>query len=152
MESTSAPSPWSGCLRIPSGRPSTPTQPARVLCHLGGVTNLAIASGPNCLFTRPLQTVWSADDEGVVSSLAEEIRLSLDYHMAQPNAVPVNSIVLSGPGATDELVANELGSRTGLPVSVGEPLGRWARTPCPPRKIPRGITVAAGLALGVEAA
>lgn len=127
-------------------------QPARVLCHLGGVTNVAIAAGPICLFTRPLQTVWSADDEGVVSSLAEEIRLSLDFHMAQPNAIPVNSIVLSGPGATDELVANELGARTGLPVSVGEPLGALGTHTVPSHEDPARFTVAAGLALGVEAA
>ncbi|MGZ8801206.1 MAG: pilus assembly protein PilM, partial [Mycobacterium sp.] len=30
-----------------------PDEAARVLCHLGGVTNLAIAAGPVCLFTRP---------------------------------------------------------------------------------------------------
>ena len=128
------------------------TQPARVLCHLGGVTNLAIAAGPNCLFTRPLQTVWSADDETVVSSLAEEIRLSLDFHMAQPNATPVNSIVLSGPGATDEMVANELASLTGLSVSVGEPLGTLGTHTVPSHEDPARFTVAAGLALGVEAA
>ncbi len=29
---------------------------ARVYCHLGAITNLAIAVGPNCLFTRPLAT------------------------------------------------------------------------------------------------
>ncbi len=128
------------------------TQPARILCHLGGVTNVAIAAGPNCLFTRPLQTVWSADDESVVSSLAEEIRLSLDFHMAQRNAVPVHSIVLSGPGATDELVANELGARTGLPVSVGDPLGALGTHTVPSHEDPSRFTVAAGLAMGVEAA
>ena len=127
-------------------------QTARVLCHLGGVTNVAIAAGPICLFTRPLQTVWSPDDEGVVSSLAEEIRLSLDFHMAQPNALPVESIVLSGPGATDELVANELGARTGLPVSVGEPLGSLGTHTVPSHDDPARFTVAAGLALGVEQA
>ena len=111
------------------------TQPARVLCHLGGVTNLAIAAGPICLFTRPLQTVWSADDESVVSSLAEEIRLSLDFHMAQPNATPVNSIVLSGPGATDELVANELGGPY-RSAGVGRRAARRARHPH--RAQPRG--------------
>ena len=36
---------------------------ARVFCHLGGVTNLAIAVGSTCLFTRPLSTNW--DDEAM---------------------------------------------------------------------------------------
>ena len=123
---------------------------ARVICHLGGVTNLAIAAGPICLFTRPLQTAWSSDDDGLVDSLAEEITLSIDFHMAQPNARAVDSVVLSGPGATDERVANELASRTGLPVSVGEPLGVFGDHTVPVGDDPARYTVAAGLALGVE--
>lgn len=127
------------------------TQPARVICHLGGVTNLAIAAGPICLFTRPLQTVWSGDDDdAAVNSLAEEIRLSLDFHMAQPNARAVESVVLAGPGATDERVATELSGRTGLPVSVGEPLGAFGDHTVPTGDDPARYTVAAGLALGAR--
>ena len=33
-----------------------PDDGARVYCHLGGITNLAIAVGQSCLFTRPLAT------------------------------------------------------------------------------------------------
>ena len=125
-------------------------QPARVLCHLSGMTNLAIASGSMCLFTRPLQTVWSPDDEGVVSSLSEEIRLSIDFHMAQPNARRVESIVLSGPGAGDPRLSEELGARTNLPVSVGEPLGPFGVHAVPTGEDPFRYTVAAGLAMGVD--
>ena len=69
---------------------------ARVFCHLGGVTNLAVAVGANCFFTRPLSAVW--DDEDAGSRLADEIRLSIDYYMTQPQARPVGEVVLSGPG------------------------------------------------------
>lgn len=127
-----------------------PEQPARMLCHLSGVTNLAIAAGPVCLFTRPLQTVWSADDENAASSLSEEIRLSIDFHMAQPNARPVDSIVLSGPGSSDERLARELRSRTNLPISVGEPLGPFGEHAVPVGEDPSRYTVAAGLAMGIE--
>jgi type IV pilus assembly protein PilM len=34
--------------------PAGASDAARVHCHLGGVTNLAVAVGPSCLFTRPL--------------------------------------------------------------------------------------------------
>ena len=68
---------------------------ARVFCHLGGVTNLAVAVGSNCFFTRPLSAVW--DDEDAGSRLADEIRLSIDYYMTQPEARPVSETVLSGP-------------------------------------------------------
>jgi len=126
-------------------------QPARVICHLGGVTNMAIAAGPICLFTRPLQTVWTDDDDGFANSLAEEIRLSLDFHMAQPNARAVDSIVLTGPGATHEAVAAELENRTALPVSVAAPLGAFGDNGVPTGEDPARYTVAAGLALGGQA-
>src|SRR3954469_24422452 len=43
--------------------PADSAESARVYCHLAGVTNLAIAIGPICLFTRPLSTAWQEDDE-----------------------------------------------------------------------------------------
>jgi type IV pilus assembly protein PilM len=38
--------------------PSDSAENSRVYCHLGAVTNLAIALGSICVFTRPLSTVW----------------------------------------------------------------------------------------------
>src|SRR5919108_1089734 len=35
---------------------------ARVFCHLGGVTNLAVAVGTSCFFTRPLSAIWDQED------------------------------------------------------------------------------------------
>ena len=55
---------------------------ARVFCHLADLTNLAIAVGSTCFFTRPLSAVWDGEDAG--SRLADEIRLSIDYYMTQP--------------------------------------------------------------------
>jgi type IV pilus assembly protein PilM len=125
--------------------------PNRVLCHLGGVTNLAIASGPVCVFTRSLSTVWAEGDESAASSLAEEIRLSIDYHMAQPQARPASEIILSGPGALDGELASALQARIGLPVSVAEPLGRLGTHTVPSGDDPYRYTVAAGLAMGAAA-
>ncbi|HEY6781510.1 MAG TPA: pilus assembly protein PilM, partial [Thermoleophilaceae bacterium] len=70
---------------------------ARVYCHLGGVTNLAIAVGPACFFTRPLSAIWDEDDAG--ARLADEVRLSIDYYMTQAQAKPVGEVVVSGPGS-----------------------------------------------------
>jgi Tfp pilus assembly PilM family ATPase len=120
---------------------------AQVLCHFGGITNLAIASGSSCLFTRPLQTVWNGDDVAI-GSLVEEIRLSVDFYMGQPESQPVDRIVLSGPGSRDQHLVSELSARSGLPVSVAEPLGTHPIDTVPPMDDPFRYTVAAGLALG----
>jgi type IV pilus assembly protein PilM len=127
-----------------------PEHPARVICHLGAVTNLAIAVGDICAFTRPLQTAWS-DDEATANSVAEEIRLSIDFYQAAPDARPVDSILLSGPGAENGAVRDALQVRTGLPVAVAQPLGTLEVEGVPPQEDPSRYTIAAGLALGAEA-
>jgi type IV pilus assembly protein PilM len=131
--------------------PSDSTETARVYCHLGGVTNLAIAVGTSCLFTRPLSTQWDSDDDNVAAALAEEIRLSIDFYMAQPEARWVGEIVLSGPGSRRAGLADELSGLIEVPVSVAEPLGRLQAGKLPPQEDPYRHTVAAGLALGSAA-
>ena len=122
---------------------------ARVFCHLGGVTNLAIAVGSSCFFTRPLSAVW--DDEDAGSRLADEIRLSIDYYMTQPQARPVNEVVLSGPGSSDHELVESLGVHLGIPVEVAAPLGQIDGSGLGPGEDPNRYTVAAGLSLGAAA-
>jgi len=131
--------------------PSDSTETARVFCHLGGVTNLAVAVGTTCLFTRPLSTQWDSDDDNVAGALAEEIRLSIDFYMAQPEARWVGEIVLSGPGARRPGLSDELSGLIEVPVTVAEPLGRLHAGKLPPGEDPYRHTVAAGLALGAAA-
>src|SRR5438105_10470981 len=131
--------------------PSDSTETARVFCHLGGVTNLAIAVGTSCLFTRPLSTEWDSDDGNVAAALAEEIRMSIDFYMAQPEARWVGEIVLSGPGSRRAGLTEELGSLIEVPVTVAEPLGRLHTDKFPLHEDPHRYTVAAGLALGSSA-
>jgi type IV pilus assembly protein PilM len=120
---------------------------ARAYCHLGGVTSLAIAVGTTCLFYRPLSTAWDGE-HGV---LGEEIRLSLDYYMAQPNALPAGELVLSGPGSKDEELVRLLGGVLTLDTVVAQPLGKLDPSALPADEDPRRYTVAAGLALGAAA-
>ena len=122
---------------------------ARVFCHLAGVTNLAIALGSTCLFTRPLSAVW--DDEDAGSRLADEIRLSIDYYMTQPQARPVGEVVLSGPGSADGGLVENLGLHLGIPVQVAAPLGQVDASALAPGEDPHRYTVAAGLSLGAAA-
>ena len=122
---------------------------ARVFCHLGGVTNLAIALGDSCHFTRPLSTPWNG--ERAAADLADEVRLSIDYYMAQPNARPVSEAVLSGPGARDATLVEELGGHLGLPTTVAQPLGAFDATALEPGDDVSRYTVAAGLSMGEAA-
>jgi type IV pilus assembly protein PilM len=122
---------------------------ARVYCHLGGVSNLAIAVGSACFFTRPLSAVW--DDEDAGARLADEIRLSIDYYMTQAQAKPVGEIVLSGPGSADESLVESLGVHLGLATTVAAPLGVLDRSGLDAGVDPHRLTVAAGLAMGKAA-
>ena len=121
----------------------------RVFCHLGGVSNLAIAVGTTCFFTRPLSAVWDDDDAG--SRLADEIRLSIDFYMTQPQAKPVGEVVLSGPGSSDGALVESVASELGIPVEAASPLGQIDSSGLSPDEDPHRYTVAAGLALGASA-
>ena len=131
--------------------PSDSAESSRVYVHLGGVTNLAIALGSICLFTRPLSTQWDVEDESIAGALAEEIRLSVDFYMAQPEARWVGEVVLSGPGARRNGLADELGGMIDVPVTVAEPLGRLGENEVPTGEDPYRHTIATGLALGASA-
>lgn len=122
---------------------------ARVFCHLGGVTNLAVAVGRSCFFTRALSTV--ANDEGAASSLADEIRLSLDYYGTQPGARQVNEVVMSGQGASDQALVSEIEAQLGMPLVSASPLGPLDTSALNDGDEAHRYTVAAGLAMGATA-
>ena len=116
-------------------------------CHLGGVSNLAIAVGSACLFTRPLSAVW--DDEDAAARLADEIRLSIDYYMTQAQAKPVGTIVLSGPGLGRRGARSRASAcSSACPTTVAAPLGVLDRSALDGSEDPHRLTVAAGLAMG----
>lgn len=130
------------------GDASAPGGQARVHCHLAGVTNLAIAAGQTCLFTRTLQARWPEAD--AAHHLAEEVRLSLDFHATRRDAPPIAEVVLSGPGSADEGLIAGLTERLPLPVVVA-PEPRFADGALALGEDPRRHAIAAGLALGEAA-
>ena len=123
---------------------------ARAYCHLAGVTNLAIAAGQTCLFTRALSP-QATDDGAAAAALAEQVRLSIDFYMAQPYSRPVDDMLLSGPGSLRDGLAEELADLIGLRVSVAAPLGSFDSSGLDESEDPHRHTVAAGLALGAAA-
>jgi type IV pilus assembly protein PilM len=160
---------------------------ATLYCSIGDVTNLAVARGRSCLFTRvshagleatagalaaglglstehaaqwlahvgleqpPEQVegdpqvvagVRQALEQGVVT-LLDELRLSLDYYGAQEAALPVERIVLCGPGSTIPGLAAQMEAGLGLPIAAPRPaaLGSFS-----PQEAAR-LTLPFGLAL-----
>ncbi len=143
-------------------------QPARaavLYCNIGEVSNLAVARGRSCLFTRVspvglgdiadnlssstqlspeharmwLQHVGLSDppeqiegDPEIVArtrsaletgaaSLLDELRLSLDFYGAQEAALPVDRIVLCGPGSAIPGLASLMEPGLGMPIEIGMP-------------------------------
>jgi type IV pilus assembly protein PilM len=125
---------------------SNPDGDARVYCHLAGVANVAIGLGATCLFTRPLTADWEGD--GAVESLAEELRMSIEYYRTQSDAPRVCELVLSGPGARVEGLAERVGELIGVAATAAKPLGRMSGAPFPEDEDPYRHTVSLGLALG----
>jgi type IV pilus assembly protein PilM len=121
---------------------------ARVYCHLGGITNLAVGVGDTCVFTRPLATIWDGGSAEFTSALAEEIRLSMDYYTGQPDARQVSEVILAGPGSQRPGLAEQVSSLVGLPASAAQPLGSLGAASLRMGDDPSRYTIAAGLALG----
>ena len=126
-------------------------QTARVFCHLAGVTNLAVAVGNSCVYTRPLSAGWEGETEHVAAALADEVRLSIDSYRTLPDAQPIEGLVLSGPGASVPGLAEELAARLGLEGVIASPLGRLDPSALGADEDPNRYTVAAGLAMGASA-
>ncbi len=167
---------------LPNGAPA-----AVLYCNVGEVTNLAIAKGRACLFTRvspaglegiaaslaresgmsaeharmwlghvglsePIETIEGdpatvsstrvAMEKGA-SSLLDELRLSLDFYGAQDAAVPVERLVLSGPGSAIPGLAERMQPVLGLPIAVGRPEALAGLAPSSAAR----LTLAYGLAL-----
>lgn len=138
---------------------------AVLYCSVGDVTNLAVARGRNCLFTRvshagleataaqlatsrelsvehatqwlvhtgleqPLEAI-EGDAETVaaargvleqgLAALVDELRLSLDYYGAQEGALPVERIVLCGPGSAIAGLAGRMEEALTVPIEVSRP-------------------------------
>ena len=152
--------------RVAPAEPDEQANPHSVLyCNIGDVSNLAVAKGRSCLFTRvspagvedivsgfaassgltleharqwleyvglgrPLAEIEgdpgtaararAALDNGV-AALIDELRLSLDFYAAQEAAVPVERVVVCGPGSVIPGLAAEIEPALGLPVEVGRP-------------------------------
>jgi type IV pilus assembly protein PilM len=94
--------------------------------------------------------------ETAASTWVEEVRGSLDYYLAQPDAARLGRIVLSGGGGLLNGLAHRLSVATRVPVVPAAPLsrleiGRTRLTPEQLAYVEPLATVPVGLALGAAA-
>jgi type IV pilus assembly protein PilM len=172
----------------PVAEPGMERPTAAVLyCSVGDVTNLAVARGRSCLFTRVSHagleaiagalgnslglsaehaTQWLAhvglerpvaevegDPETVaqvrrtleegVGDLLDEMRLSLEYYGAQEAALPVERVVLCGPGSAIPGLAARMEVELGLPIGASRPaaLGAFEDVAAARLTLPYGLAL-----------
>ena len=65
-------------------------------------------------------TSRKALEEGA-DAMVDDLRLSLDYYGAQESAIPVDRIVLCGPGVALAGLAGRMEAGIGLPVAMATP-------------------------------
>lgn len=92
--------------------------------------------------------------EMTASNFAEEVRGSLDYFMAQPGAVRIGRVVLSGGGSRLAGLQERLAAATRLPVEAARPmsllkLGKTGLTDEQLAYVEPMVSIPVGLALGV---
>lgn len=149
----------------PALEPGGRAADAVLYCSLGDGSNLAVAKGRSCLFTRVSSTgldeiagslqsstglsaehaaLWLRHvgleqppelidgDPAIVAAarqalergagaLVDEIRLSLDFYGAQESAVPVERVVVCGPGSAIAGLAAQMEPSLGMPISTAQP-------------------------------
>jgi type IV pilus assembly protein PilM len=173
----------------PAAADGEPVRPAAAVlyCSVGGVTNLAVARGRSCLFTRAshaglgpvaerlassrglsnehanqwlahvgLETSLEEIEgdaavvaearqalEAGVSAVVDELRLSLDYYGAQEAAVPIERVVLCGPGSTIAGVPARMEAGLGLPIAPARPqaLGQFDESSAARLTLPYGLAL-----------
>jgi type IV pilus assembly protein PilM len=90
--------------------------------------------------------------EATAGAFVEEVRGSLGYFMAQPGAVRIGRVVLSGGGSRLHGLAERLSAATRLPVQAARPmstlkLGKTGLTPDQLAYVEPMVTVPVGLAM-----
>jgi type IV pilus assembly protein PilM len=86
------------------------------LSHVGLQADVEAIEGDPLTVSQARQAL-----ETGASSVLDEVRLSLDFYGAQEASVPVDRIVMSGPGSAIPGFADWMAPVIGLPISVGRP-------------------------------
>ena len=83
-----------------------------------------------------------------IDSLVRELVSSLTYYQSQPGSHAIGEIVLTGGGAKLAGLPEELAKQLGVPVRIGDPLGRLEVTQSVDETEIDSLAIAVGL--GIE--
>lgn len=97
--------------RLAAGRALTAEHATMWLSHVGLETPLEQVEGD----PGTVGEARAALESGV-TALVDELRLSLDYYGAQEGAVPIENVVLCGPGSAIQGIAARIEAAIGLPI------------------------------------
>jgi type IV pilus assembly protein PilM len=94
--------------------------------------------------------------ESAGAAFVEEVRGSLDYYLASPQAAPVRRVVITGGGSQLRGMAERLAAATRLPVELGSPMsalkiGKTGLSAEQLSFVQPLVSVPVGLAMGVAA-
>jgi type IV pilus assembly protein PilM len=112
------------------------------------------STGLSPLFAAADSSPASRALESSGSAFVEEVRSSLDYYLAQPGAVRVDRVVLSGGGSLLGGLVDRLTTATRLPVELARPLsvlklGKTGLTDEQLEYVEPMVAVPVGLAMGL---
>jgi len=102
--------------QLASTRDLSPEHTTQWLSYVGLETAVEELEGDDELVAEARRIL----EDGVVS-LVDELRLSLDYYGAQESALPVERVVLCGPGSAIAGVPAQMEAGLGIPISVVRP-------------------------------
>ena len=108
--------------------------PAKLFCNLGDVTNLAVARGSSCLFTR----IASFGIEGIAQKLAERRRLTVEHSRQWLIHVGLEQPVEAIEGDPEHMAPRANAWPTGPPASRTSSVSRWTTTRPRRRRRDRG--------------
>lgn len=121
----------------------TPAHSQMWLDHVGLLAPLESIQGDRDIVIAARQELTDAAER-----VSNDVAAAIDFHSVQATGGRVNRILLAGPGSSIPGIAESVGQRTGLPVSVPAPLGALDDSTIIGSGIdPRRLTLAAGLAI-----
>jgi type IV pilus assembly protein PilM len=126
--------------RLAATRNLTAEHAAMWLSHVGLEAPLEQIEGD----PGTLEEARAALESGV-TSMVDELRLSLDYYGAQEGAVPIESVVLCGPGSAIQGIAGRIEPSIGLPIVPALPpaLGTMGAAAAARLTLPYGLALEA---------